>query len=172
MPLRGGLIVESLRKTAVIDGVTLRVQRVARGDVGDPEAGQPVTWTFVEFEADDADGDRLVQQLQDALAPGPWYCDFRSDAETFVVYSGCTFRYTRGRPRCSREGRGARATRGCARSAARLARVARYLAASIDASTPPATRPSRPRPTVSACVVDEPARRTKTSTASGSLCSA
>ena len=27
---------------------------------------------------------------------GGWYCDFRTEAETFVVFAGRTFRYPRG----------------------------------------------------------------------------
>jgi hypothetical protein len=60
-------------------------------------AGQPLTWTFVHFEAADEDADRLASGLERALErAGGWYCDFRNDDETFVVFAGRTFRYPRG----------------------------------------------------------------------------
>ena len=37
-----------------------------------------------------------------ALEPGGWYCDFRNDTETFVVFAGRTFRYARWRRARSR----------------------------------------------------------------------
>lgn len=40
---------------------------------------------------------RLASALSDALDPRlGWYCDFRSDEETFVVFSGRIFQYRRG----------------------------------------------------------------------------
>jgi hypothetical protein len=93
----GGLIAESLRVGSVLDGVSLKVTRVARADVGNVEAGQPRTWTFLDFEMDDDDVPRLADALERALlAAGGWYCDFRTERETFVVFSGRTFRYPRG----------------------------------------------------------------------------
>lgn len=97
MPVTGGLIAESLRVGSVVEGVELTVRRVSRADVGDVEAGQPLTWTFLDFEADDADADRLAEALSGALErAGGWYCDFRNELETFVVFSGRIFRYPRG----------------------------------------------------------------------------
>jgi len=95
MSIIGGLIAESLRVGSVLEGVTLTVTKVSRADVGDTEAGQPRTWTFLDFEASDSDADDLATALERVLHGG-WYCDFRSQAETFVVFSGRTFRYPRG----------------------------------------------------------------------------
>ena len=53
MAIIGGLIAESLRVGAVLDDVTLIVRKVSRADVGDVEAGQPRTWTFLDFEVAD-----------------------------------------------------------------------------------------------------------------------
>jgi hypothetical protein len=93
----GGLIAESLRVGAVLADVPLTVTRISRADVGDVDAGQPRTWTFIDFEAADTDAERLARSLEGALeARGGWYCDFRSDTETFVVFAGRTFRYPRG----------------------------------------------------------------------------
>jgi hypothetical protein len=97
MVMVGTLIAESLRVGAVLDHVTLTTTKIARADVGDDDAGQPKTWTFIEFEVRDQDAERLVDWLERSLQqPGGWYCDFRSDDETFVVFAGRTFRYRRG----------------------------------------------------------------------------
>lgn len=97
MTASGILIAESLLKGVPLEGVSLLVHKISRGDVGDPNAGQPVTWTFVEFEVDDSRVDGLVQALRRSLDPvGGWYCDFRTTDDTFVVFAGRAFRYRRG----------------------------------------------------------------------------
>ena len=97
MTLTGGLIAESLRVGAVLEDVNLTVSKISRADLGDVGAGQPLTWTFVDFEAAEADAGRLSDALEQSLERvGGWYCDFRSDAETWVVFAGRTFRYPRG----------------------------------------------------------------------------
>jgi hypothetical protein len=95
MSFTGTLLAESLRKEHALDGVPLTVRRVFRADDGDPSAGQPLTWTFLEFEVPDDHADALASALADSLEPGPWYCDFRSEAETFVVFADRVFRYPR-----------------------------------------------------------------------------
>jgi hypothetical protein len=93
----GTLIAESLRVGAVLDELSWTVTKIARADAGDVDAGQPRTWTFVEFAAPDEDVDRLLAALERGLEPvGGWYCDARNDNETFVVFAQCTFRYPRG----------------------------------------------------------------------------
>jgi len=97
MTVRGGLIAESLRIGSVLEGLHLTVTRISRADVGDVSAGQPRTWTFMDFEIDDEAVHRLTAALEGALnSAGGWYCDFRTDRETFVVFAGRTFRYARG----------------------------------------------------------------------------
>jgi hypothetical protein len=97
MVLVGTLIAESLRVGAVIQGIPFTTTKVARADAGDADAGQPVTWTFIEFEVAEADAERLAVALESSLRRrGGWYCDFRSDDETFVVFAERTFRYRRG----------------------------------------------------------------------------
>jgi hypothetical protein len=99
MTMTGTLIAESLRVGAEIAGVTLRATKVARSPLGDVEAGQPEVWTIVEFEVADEEAERLTASLEAALqAEGGWYCDFRSDDETVVVFTGRSFRYRRGEP--------------------------------------------------------------------------
>ncbi len=97
MNVTGALIAESLRNGASLEGVTLTVTRIAREEAGDTDAGQPRTWTFIEFAAAAADADRLADTLSRVLDERlGWYCDFRSLTETFVVFSGRVFRYPRG----------------------------------------------------------------------------
>jgi hypothetical protein len=81
----------------VLEGVQMLVTRVSRADMGNVDAGQPRTWTFIDFEVAEQDVPRLAAGLEGALnAAGGWYCDFRTDAETFVVFAGRTFHYPRG----------------------------------------------------------------------------
>jgi hypothetical protein len=97
MTASGTLIAESLLKNSPLEGVTLHVRKISRCDVGDPSAGQPHTWTFIEFEVDDQAVTDLVTALSGSLDPaGGWYCDFRTAEETFVVFAGRAFRYPRG----------------------------------------------------------------------------
>jgi hypothetical protein len=97
MALTGALIAESLRIGAVLDDLELTIRKISRADVGDVDAGQPLTWTFLEFEAADEEAPRLMSKLSEALDPTVgWYCDFRSADETFVVFGGRAFRYPRG----------------------------------------------------------------------------
>jgi hypothetical protein len=95
MPFTGNLLAESVRKEEALDAVPITVRRIWRADDGDP-AGQPLTWTFLEFEVPDNRAEEFANALAGALEPGPWYCDFRSDTETFVVFADRVFRYARG----------------------------------------------------------------------------
>jgi hypothetical protein len=93
----GGLIAESLRVGGVLEGVPLTITKVWRCDVGDVEAGQPRTWTFLDFEVADQDVERLAHALEGARERRCGsYCDFRTDTETFVIFAGRSFRYPRG----------------------------------------------------------------------------
>jgi hypothetical protein len=91
----GTLVAESLRAGAELDA-PLAVRRVRRVDAGDPLAGQPVVWTLLEFVVPEEFAEQLVDELGEALEPGPWYCDLASDRETVVVFAQRTFRYHRG----------------------------------------------------------------------------
>jgi hypothetical protein len=96
MPFTGNLLGESLRRDVPLDVVPLTVRRIWRSDVGELSAGQPLTWTFIEFEIPDDDAEVLASALSEVLELGGWYCDFRSDKETFVVFANRVFRYARG----------------------------------------------------------------------------
>ena len=95
--LEGVLLAESLRRDVALETVDLDVWKISRADAGDEAAGQPRVWTFIHFHAPPAGADRLADRLSEALDPvGGWYCDFRSEHDTFVVFGGRVFRYPRG----------------------------------------------------------------------------
>ena len=97
MVIEGVLIAESLRTGTRLEDVALTVRRIARADDGDTDAGQPLTWTFIEFEAPLEEAERLAAALSRSLDQSlGWYCDFRSPTETFVVFAERVFRYPRG----------------------------------------------------------------------------
>jgi hypothetical protein len=97
MSVSGILIAESLSKDSPLEGVTLHVRKVSRGDVGDMSAGQPLTWTFIEFNVEDQVLTDLAEALSRSLDPtGGWYCSLHTLEETFVVFAGRGFRYPSG----------------------------------------------------------------------------
>lgn len=103
----GTLIAESIRIGAEIDGVRLATGNIRRLLSGDVTAGQPEVWTLIEFEfeADEDAADALAKALE---PQGGWCTDFRTPAETFVVYSDRIFRYpgaTRPRAKAAAYGR-------------------------------------------------------------------
>jgi hypothetical protein len=107
--ITGTLIAESLQVGAELGGVRLVVRKVRRADQGDTGVGQPEVWTLIEFEADEADAGALAAAFSEVLdQPGGWYVDFRTPAETFVVYSRRIFRY----PRADASGRAEAAAYG------------------------------------------------------------
>jgi hypothetical protein len=97
MTLTGALIAESLKVGAALDAVPLTARKISREDAGDVSVGQPLAWTFIDFEAPLESADALAAALSETLDPKlGWYCDFRSPDETFVVFAGRIFRYRRG----------------------------------------------------------------------------
>lgn len=96
--IEGTLITESLRVGTELENLRLTVRKISRHRQDDAPPDAPDIWTLLEFEADDADADRLTEDLAGALddQPTAWYADLRSPAETFVVYPGRVFRYQRG----------------------------------------------------------------------------
>src|SRR2546421_11348209 len=105
----GALIGESLRVGASLEGVPIVVDKVVRADCGDVAVGQPLTWTFIEFQVAVEEVDAWAAKLSAVLDKRHgWYCDFRSPDETFVVFAGKVFRYPRGvsgRSRAAENGR-------------------------------------------------------------------
>lgn len=98
--ISGTLITESLKLNESLDRVALTTTKITRvRSVGDVSVGQPSTWTFIEFNAEESCAVELADSLATVLDPVlGWYCDFRTDDETFVVFSDRVFRYTKGNP--------------------------------------------------------------------------
>lgn len=96
----GALIAESLMLNVALDRVPLDVRKITRvGPLDNVSPEQPKVWTFIEFSLPDEHAPALAEALALVLNPDlGWYCDFRTEHETFVVFSGRTFRYPRGDP--------------------------------------------------------------------------
>lgn len=95
--LTGVVIAESLHSDAQLDGKIISVARVRRVVVEEPADGQPLVWTLLEFEADEAEAEALAGQLTAGLDPtGAWYVDFHSADQSFIVFAGKILRYRRG----------------------------------------------------------------------------
>jgi hypothetical protein len=95
--IEGTLIAESMRVGAELDGVQLVVRKIRRSPQDEAPAGQPDLWTLIEFEAEERSAGLLADALAGVLdTEHGWYADFRTPAETFVIYSGRVFRYPRG----------------------------------------------------------------------------
>jgi hypothetical protein len=96
--IEGTVIAESLRVGTSLENLKLTARKISRLQPEDVTPEEPATWTLLEFEADEADAGHLAETFAGVLADDPvvWYVDFRSPAETFVVYPGRIFRYPRG----------------------------------------------------------------------------
>ena len=96
--IRGTLIAESLRPNHAFQRIPLRLRKLERvGPLPGLTPGQPDVWTFIEFTADEDIADELADSLAACLDDElGWYCDFRTDSETFVVFAAMIFRYRRG----------------------------------------------------------------------------
>ncbi|MFD4503572.1 hypothetical protein [Streptomyces sp. NPDC058457] len=100
--LEGVLIAESLRLGTELGGVPLHITKIARVEVNGTAAEQPQRWTLLDFAAEEADAERLAEQLAACIAPtGGWYVNYNTATETFVIFSEKIFRY----PRKQAEGR-------------------------------------------------------------------
>jgi hypothetical protein len=96
--IEGTFIAESLRVGTDLENLELTIRKISRHRQDDAAPGEPEIWTLFDFEADDADAGHLAQVFAGALDDQPmaWYADFRSPAETFVVFPGRVFCYPRG----------------------------------------------------------------------------
>ncbi len=94
--LTGTLVGESLRVGARLDGLPLRLHWVASVEPAATAPGQPPRWTLLEFGADDKTAPDLAAALAQCLDPGPWYANFSTDEEIYVVFADRVFRYERG----------------------------------------------------------------------------
>jgi hypothetical protein len=96
--LTGVLIGESLRVGAKLGGgLPLRLNWVTNVESGEGAVdGQPARWTVFEFEADDETAAELAGALARCLDTGPWYANFNTAEEAFVIFADRVFRYRRG----------------------------------------------------------------------------
>ena len=94
--IEGTLIAESLRPGANLENLKLTVRKISRLQPQGTTPDQPGTWTLLGFEADEAHAGELARAFAGPLDQPGWYVDFRSPAETFVVFPGRIFRYPRG----------------------------------------------------------------------------
>ena len=94
--IEGTLIAESLRVGTNLENLTLTVRKISRYRVQGTTPDQPDIWTVLEFESDEPGGRQLAEALAGVLDQPGWYVDFRSRTETFVVFPGRIFRYSRG----------------------------------------------------------------------------
>ena len=95
--IEGTLIAESLRVGTNLENLKLTVRAISRFQAEGTTPDQPGIWTTLDFAADEAEAENLAQAFAGALDQRPgWYVDFRSPAETFVVFPGRIFRYPRG----------------------------------------------------------------------------
>jgi hypothetical protein len=96
--IEGTLIAESLRVGTSLENLKLTVRKISRIRPADTTPEEPEIWTLLDFEADDAHAEELAESFAATLddQPTAWYADFRSPAETFVVFPGRIFRYPRG----------------------------------------------------------------------------
>jgi len=101
--IEGTLIAESLRAGTNLENLKLTVRKISRFRAQGTTADQPGLWTTFDFEADEAEAEELAQTFASALDQPGWYVDFRSPAQTFVVFPGRTFRYRRGDDTCRAE---------------------------------------------------------------------
>jgi hypothetical protein len=92
----GSLIMESLRVGTKLSDLNLVVREIYRFQPEGTSADQPNVWSVLELEIEDDDAPRIAQAFADVLTQPGWYADFRSDAETYVVFPGRVFRYARG----------------------------------------------------------------------------
>jgi hypothetical protein len=91
----GTLIAESLAPQAVLD-IPLTLRRLQRIVISNPAPGQPPNWTLIDFACSDDQVDRLGDQLEAALAAGPWYADYAVADARHIVFAGRKFVVRRG----------------------------------------------------------------------------
>jgi hypothetical protein len=91
----GALIMESMRAGTPLGDLNIIVHELYRFQPEGTTAGQPDTWSVLEFDVSDDDAPDLADAFASVLSQPGWYIDFRSPAETFVMFPGRVFRYAR-----------------------------------------------------------------------------
>ncbi|MFF0457851.1 hypothetical protein [Nocardia africana] len=91
----GVLIGESLRAGRTLTDLDINLGGITRLTQAKPALGQPRAWTLIEFTADASGADSLAECLAEALDSGPWYVEFHTHHQTFVVFRDRVFRFPR-----------------------------------------------------------------------------
>lgn len=92
--IRGTLIAESIKPESSLKGNPITLIEIYREVATNASKDQPRIWTVIDFESSgsaESLADALAQVMNDV--PIPWYCNFTSDDEMFVIYPKRVFRY-------------------------------------------------------------------------------
>jgi hypothetical protein len=92
----GAPILESMRVGTRLVDLSIVVRELYRFQLEGTTADQPGNWSVLEFDVSDDDAPDLADAFASVLSQPGWYVDFRSPAETFVVFPGRVFRYPSG----------------------------------------------------------------------------
>jgi hypothetical protein len=87
---------ESLRAGTNLEHLTLTVRKISKYQAAGTTPDQPDIWTVLDFEVEESAAQELAEAFAGSLDEPGWYVDFRSPAESFVVFPGRIFRYPRG----------------------------------------------------------------------------
>ncbi|WP_153411230.1 hypothetical protein [Nocardia macrotermitis] len=91
----GVLIAESLRVGSTLPSLGITLGTITRLVPAQPAAGQPPAWTLIEFGVDVTHAHTFADELAGALDIGPWYVEFHTHTETFIVFRNRIFRFAR-----------------------------------------------------------------------------
>ena len=79
------ILVEGIRVGARLEGLSLRLLKIERYDMGTATPEQPSVWTTVEFEFEEGDAQRVAAALSEIISEkGGWYTNFTLHDETFA----------------------------------------------------------------------------------------
>lgn len=92
--LKGLILKESLENTGVLDLV--RITRTETWQVTNAASSQPVVWTALSFEAEQARAEAVAAQLSRALKPQGWYVNASTAKHVYVIFPGRVFKYPKG----------------------------------------------------------------------------
>jgi hypothetical protein len=87
---------ESLKVGTRLRDLNIKISELYRFQPEGTAPYQPDTWTVLELEIEDDDVPQIAESFAGVLSEPGWYVDFRSPSETFVVFPGRVFRYSRG----------------------------------------------------------------------------
>ena len=91
-------IVDSMRVGTRLGDLNIVVRGLYRFQPGGTTADQRRSWSVLECDVSDDDAPDLADAFASVLSQPGWQVDFRSPAESFVVFPGRVFRYPKGLP--------------------------------------------------------------------------